>query len=308
MLMVSPSCVGVFSCDKYRMSSPFTYTFTKLLSFPSLVYKCLLNSANSAVSLFKASCTVVAENSAAVFPRHALLTALVSPLLRPCSSLLLARSILLLRSDVPRFVLPHIPCDLLSISNWSFRLAHPAPLSRSRSCTTARRAPGRTRWASPDGRDESGTIPRSPVLAPGPRAPPRSRRAAQRRIGFAANRPVDSRAPAPQRFLVPQPPVPSRFGRAAHRSIHAGRFAWHAPVGQPPTARSCELSSRPSSQSSSQNRSLKYLAPESANTVTMTARCPLGTCLATSRQPTKAAAELGLTSIPSSRASRFTIR
>ena len=59
---------------------------------------------------------------------------------------------------------------------------------------------------------------------------------------------------------------------------------------------------------SSQKRSLRYFAPESANTVTMTARCFRGLRSASSRQPTSAAAALGLTSMPSSRANRFTSR
>src|SRR5262249_28725915 len=60
--------------------------------------------------------------------------------------------------------------------------------------------------------------------------------------------------------------------------------------------------------SSSQNRSLKYFDALSAKTVTIFARSPGASDLATSMQPTSAAAALGLTSKPSSRASRFTIR
>src|SRR6266404_2058090 len=61
-------------------------------------------------------------------------------------------------------------------------------------------------------------------------------------------------------------------------------------------------------QCSSQKRSLKYFAPESANTVTITACCSRGSFFATAKQPFSAAAALGLTSKPSSRAMRFTNR
>src|SRR5882762_7208320 len=59
---------------------------------------------------------------------------------------------------------------------------------------------------------------------------------------------------------------------------------------------------------SSQNRSLRYFAAESAKTVTITAGSSTGIRLATCKQPFSAAAALGLTSKPSSRASRFTMR
>src|SRR5260370_32684582 len=58
--------------------------------------------------------------------------------------------------------------------------------------------------------------------------------------------------------------------------------------------------------SSSQNRSFKYFAAESATTVTITAFALFGIPAATWKQPSNAAAELGLTSKPSSRARRFT--
>src|SRR5215469_14741235 len=61
-------------------------------------------------------------------------------------------------------------------------------------------------------------------------------------------------------------------------------------------------------QSSSQNRSLKYFVAESAKTVTSTARSRAGIFSATASVPTRAAAALGLTSRPSSRARRFTMR
>src|SRR5206468_559011 len=59
---------------------------------------------------------------------------------------------------------------------------------------------------------------------------------------------------------------------------------------------------------SSQNRSFRYLDAESAKTVTITACCCFGMRAVTSKQPNNAAAELGLTNKPSSRARRFTIR
>src|SRR5437899_7643686 len=60
--------------------------------------------------------------------------------------------------------------------------------------------------------------------------------------------------------------------------------------------------------SSSQKRSFKYFSAESAKTVTITARSSLGIRAATVKQPSNAAAALGLTSKPSSRARRFTRR
>src|SRR5277367_3923515 len=50
MLTVSPSFVAVCSFAKYRMSSSFTYTFTKLRNCPCSVNKCFLSSANSVVN------------------------------------------------------------------------------------------------------------------------------------------------------------------------------------------------------------------------------------------------------------------
>src|SRR5712692_7733679 len=64
----------------------------------------------------------------------------------------------------------------------------------------------------------------------------------------------------------------------------------------------------PTHSISSQNLSLRYFSPESGKTVTITARAPRGSDRATWKQPTSAAAELGLTSKPSSRARRLTIR
>src|SRR6202022_631019 len=61
-------------------------------------------------------------------------------------------------------------------------------------------------------------------------------------------------------------------------------------------------------QNSSQKRSLKYFVPESAKIVTITACCSRGNFFATAKQPLSAAAALGLTSNPSSRAMRFTRR
>src|SRR5258708_32624160 len=58
--------------------------------------------------------------------------------------------------------------------------------------------------------------------------------------------------------------------------------------------------------SSSQKRSFRYFAAESAKTVAITAFAFFGIPAATWKQPSKAAAALGLTSKPSSRASRFT--
>src|SRR5260370_2235017 len=60
--------------------------------------------------------------------------------------------------------------------------------------------------------------------------------------------------------------------------------------------------------SSSQKRSFRYFEAESANTVTTTAFVFLGIPAATWKQPSSAAAALGLTSKPSSRARRFTSR
>src|SRR5882672_7387470 len=71
MLIVSPSFVGVFSFARYRMSSSFTYTLTKLRSLPSSVKRCLRKSANSFVRWPSASPTVAAWNSAeARFPAY----------------------------------------------------------------------------------------------------------------------------------------------------------------------------------------------------------------------------------------------
>src|SRR5271167_355528 len=61
-------------------------------------------------------------------------------------------------------------------------------------------------------------------------------------------------------------------------------------------------------QSSSQKRSFKYLDAESAKTVTITACSFLGRRAATWKQPSSAAAALGLMSRPSWRATRFTSR
>jgi hypothetical protein len=61
-------------------------------------------------------------------------------------------------------------------------------------------------------------------------------------------------------------------------------------------------------QSSSQKRSFKYFDAESAKTVTITAFPFFGIPAATLKQPSNAAAALGLTSRPSSRANRFTNR
>src|ERR1700735_1320135 len=60
--------------------------------------------------------------------------------------------------------------------------------------------------------------------------------------------------------------------------------------------------------SSPLNRSLKYFSPESGKIVTITARWPLGKFRATSRHAQSAPPELTPARIPSSRASRFTIR
>src|SRR5258708_3155523 len=60
--------------------------------------------------------------------------------------------------------------------------------------------------------------------------------------------------------------------------------------------------------SSSQKRSFRYFEAESANTVTITAFVFLGIPAATWKQPSSAAAALGLTSKPSWRARRFTSR
>src|SRR6266581_864458 len=59
---------------------------------------------------------------------------------------------------------------------------------------------------------------------------------------------------------------------------------------------------------SSQKRSFRYFEAESANTVTITACSLFGISDATWKQPSNAAAALGLTSKPSSRARRFTSR
>src|SRR5689334_7911823 len=67
MLTTSPSFVGVFSFSRYRMSSSFTYTFTKLRSFPSSVYKCFRRSPYCAVNRPSASPTVSAGTSAESF-------------------------------------------------------------------------------------------------------------------------------------------------------------------------------------------------------------------------------------------------
>src|SRR5207302_6929065 len=60
--------------------------------------------------------------------------------------------------------------------------------------------------------------------------------------------------------------------------------------------------------SSSQKRSFKYFDAESAKIVTITACSSFGIPAATVKHPNSAAAALGLTSKPSSRASRFTSR
>ena len=60
--------------------------------------------------------------------------------------------------------------------------------------------------------------------------------------------------------------------------------------------------------SSSQKRSFKYFAAESAKMVTITTFAFFGIPAATWKQPRSAAAALGLTSKPSSRARRFTSR
>src|SRR6202043_311006 len=63
MLTVSPSLVFVFSLSRKRMSSSFTYTFTKLRIFPSSVKRCFRSSVNAPVSPLSASPTVAALHS-----------------------------------------------------------------------------------------------------------------------------------------------------------------------------------------------------------------------------------------------------
>src|SRR6266852_1901656 len=98
-------------------------------------------------------------------------------------------------------------------------------------------------------------------------------------------------------------------GRVARRNTHAERFPRHDGECAPQLPDSSTTGKFPPSyrQSSSQKRSLKYFAAESAKTVTITACSPAGIPPATERQPFNAAAALGLTSKPSSRAIRFTI-
>jgi len=176
---------------------------------------------------------------------------------------------------------------------------------------------GRTHWAALDGRDVNDTTRPLPVPAHVRLFPLQERLARLPKNGCAANRPAGSQAERVAESLAPESrrPFPivhndririasqqraAAFMRIGLRAMRADFFR-----EMPADPEFCSVGHN---YSSSQKRSFTYFDAESAKIVTITAFAFFGIPAATWKQPSSAAAALGLTSKPSSRARRFTSR
>src|SRR6266852_175798 len=301
------------------MSSSFTYTFTKLRSLPSSVKRCFRKSANSFVRWPSASPTVAAWNSAeARFPAYGrsgvgIITFTGISFLRCSRAAALERSAVANFDSFGRKLLPIViqsprrhllrraglhadddvavprPCVI------PIELARPRRMVRMRMipANNVHTALARGFFRSHDvfGSDRK-TVTRRIV-------PPVDQRIQRQNLALRCNRILCGIAPCNFAGISPQQRA-AAFMRIRLRTMRADF-----------------LRERPADQkrrlvrhvySSSQKRSFKYFAAESAKTVTITAFLFFGRHAAIAKQPSSAAAALGLTSKPSSRARRFTSR
>src|SRR5882672_8924780 len=317
MLIVSPSFVGVFSFARYRMSSSFTYTLTKLRSLPSSVKRCLRKSANSFVRWPSASPTVAAWNSAeARFPAYGrsgvgIITFTGISFHRCSLAGALNRSAVANFDAFGRKLLPIIiqspGCHLLRRpvlhahdnvavprpSMISIELAGPCRMIRMRMIPAHDVEPMRAClfFRSHDVfRSYRKTITRRIVAAIDQRV--QRQNFALLRNGIFRWIAFNSRAG------IASEQCSAALMRISFRAMRAD-FLRELPADP-----KCRLVRH--FYSSSQKRSFKYFAAESAKTVTITAFLFFGRHAAIAKQPSSAAAALGLTSKPSSLARRFT--
>src|SRR6266850_7384992 len=301
------------------MSSSFTYTFTKLRSLPSSVKRCLRNSANSFARWASASPTVAAWNSAeARFPaygRSGVGIITFTGISFPRCSLVdaLDRSAVANFDAFGRKLLPvviqspgrhFLRCAVLHAHDdvavprprvIAIELARPRRMVRMRMIPANDVQPMAARLFL-----RSHDIFGSHRKAVSRRiVSPIDQRIQRQNLTFWRNRILCGIAPSNFAGISPQQRT-AAFMRIRLRAMRADFLS------EPPADPKCRLDRHV--YSSSQKRSFKYFAAESAKTVAITAFLFFGRQPAIAKQPSSAAAALGLTSKPSSRARRFTSR
>src|SRR5882672_10048152 len=299
------------------MSSSFTYTFTKLRSLPSSVKRCLRKSANSFVRWPRASPTVAAWNSAeARFPAYGrsgvgIITFTGISFLRRCWAGALDRGAMANFDAFGRKFLPII------VQAPGRHLLRRAILHADDDVAVPRPRVIAIKLARPCQMVRMRMIPAHDVHTAHARCPFRShdvfgsdRKTIARRIIA----PIDQRVQR-QNFALWRNRVLCRIASLYHagiapeqRAAALMRISFRAMradfLRELPADPKCRLVRHV--YSSSQKRSFKYFAAESAKTVTITAFLFFGRHAAIAKQPSSAAAALGLTSKPSSLARRFT--
>src|SRR6266850_229020 len=301
------------------MSSSFTYTFTKLRSLPSSVKRCFRKSANSFVRWPSASPTVAAWNSAeARFPAYGrsgvgIITFTGISFLRCSLAGALDRGA---AANFDAFGRKFLPVVIQSPGGHLLRCtvlhAHddvavprprviPIELARPRRMVRMRMIPAhdvhivraRLFFRSHDVFGSDGKAVTRRIV------PPVDQRIQRQNLALRRNRILCGIAPCRFAGIATQQRT-AAFVRIRLRAMRADFLR------ERPADPKCRLVRHV--YSSSQNRSFKYFAAESAKTVTITAFLFFGRHSAIAKHPSSAAAALGLTSNPSSRASRFTSR